>query len=316
MIETKVQVMEENWDLLIILDACRYDFFKGVIGDYMTGSLEKRISIGSCTPEWLNKSFKENYPHVIYVSGNPHINSKREVKGFNANKHFNKIIDVWSFDWNKELGTVPPENINKATIEELKKSPEKKFIVHYVQPHAPYISEKYFVGGFLEPFTEGPLQGFQGGKWWGFLEKFINLATNPLIKAELLKNRYGIREKLRLPPESPIDAVRRRYGVDGLRKAYVENLRIVSSSVCDLIQEISKIHRGKKIIITSDHGELLGEKNVYSHPCGNPNPIVREIPWFTLYKVKEEESITPRVYESEKQRVRKKIEKLRAFDKI
>ena len=61
-----LNVMEEKWDYLIILDACRYDYFESLHKDFFGGELEKRISLGSNTIEWCLESFKGYYLDVIY----------------------------------------------------------------------------------------------------------------------------------------------------------------------------------------------------------------------------------------------------------
>lgn len=49
-------INERDWDCLVILDACRYDYFEKVYEDYLSGDLRKVLSSGSCTEEWLNKT--------------------------------------------------------------------------------------------------------------------------------------------------------------------------------------------------------------------------------------------------------------------
>ena len=63
---------------------------------------------------------------LYYISGNPYINSKVGIKGFNARRHFYKVIDVWDFGWNEELGTVPPENVNKTALSLVRKISAKE----------------------------------------------------------------------------------------------------------------------------------------------------------------------------------------------
>ena len=48
-----VNMMEEDWDFLIVLDACRFDYFSEFYGDFFDGKLEKKISAGCSTVEWL-----------------------------------------------------------------------------------------------------------------------------------------------------------------------------------------------------------------------------------------------------------------------
>ena len=41
----------------------------------------------------------------------------------------------------------------------------------------------------------------------------------------------------------------------------------------------------------SDHGELLGENKLYSHPAGSMHPILLEVPWLIVDK--QDENPTP-----------------------
>ena len=63
-----VDVMKEDWDFLIVLDACRYDYFSEMYENFFTGRLEKRLSPDCSTVEWLKRSFPNYYPEVIYIS--------------------------------------------------------------------------------------------------------------------------------------------------------------------------------------------------------------------------------------------------------
>lgn len=133
-----VKVMGEPWDYLIILDACRYDAFKKL--NKIPGQLEKRRSRGSSTEEWLRENFTEYYSDVTYVSGNPFV-SEITIRGFNAGDHFYKIEKVWKYGWDEHLGTTPPEEVTKAALRIDRKHPNKRKIIHYLQPHDPFIGE-------------------------------------------------------------------------------------------------------------------------------------------------------------------------------
>ena len=320
-----IRVMEEEWDYLIILDACRYDYFSGMWRNYFNGELEKVISLGSCTPEWCLRSFQSYYPDVIYVSGNPYINSKVEIEGFNARRHFYKVVDVWEFGWNEELGTVPPEKVNEVVLSLIRRFPGKRFIVHYLQPHAPYISTKFQINGFPDPNPKYGriLSGVQGYRVNRGVETLVNLLGTLLVKTRLIKHVWELRELLNLPPASPMDAVRRKYGVDGLREAYRENLRIVLEHVAKLCGKLLRCKPSSVIIITSDHGELLGENGKYGH--GIRDPYVLEVPWLRVKDVKgnvfDEDAMSPLhsakpVRWSEKEKLRERIERLKKSGKV
>ena len=50
-------VMEEEWDYLLVLDACRYDYFAEEYPKFLHGELQKKRSRGSSTSDWLLKNF-------------------------------------------------------------------------------------------------------------------------------------------------------------------------------------------------------------------------------------------------------------------
>lgn len=127
-IDQKEVLME--YDRIIILDACRYDTFR----KYM--KCKKAISAGSSTPEWFRNTFDRFYEH-IYITANPHISDHKVVQekyGYKASNHF-KTIPVWDFGWNDKLKTVPPIEVIKA----YNFRRPNKVILHFIQPHAPYL---------------------------------------------------------------------------------------------------------------------------------------------------------------------------------
>lgn len=321
MADRVIKIMEEDWDYLIILDACRYDYFAGMVRSYFSGKLEKRVSSGTGTLEWLKKNFTSYYPDVIYISGNPYCNSKTEVSEFDAKKHFYRVVDVWEFGWDEKLGTVLPGEINHASLEAIKRFAKKKFIIHYMQPHAPYISPRFFEGGFPIPFAQdGILSGVQGYHINTIIRRLTSLLATLLIKAKLIRNTWELRERLGLPPSSPMDAIRRKYGVESLREAYQENLQIVLEYVAELCRKITTISKGK-IVISADHGELLGEDGRFSH--GSQHWLLLEVPWFEIESIKRVpaavealESFALPAHQAEKEKVRERIRKLRGSGRL
>ena len=68
----KHSIFRENWKNLIILDACRYDFFKKA--NYIRGTLQKTFSVASHTLPFCRKTFtKEKYDDIVCISTNPFI---------------------------------------------------------------------------------------------------------------------------------------------------------------------------------------------------------------------------------------------------
>lgn len=286
----EINIMEEDWDYLIVLDACRYDYFTKLYNNYLNGELKKFISLGCSTLEWCKASFKDKYDDVIYISANPYINSKFEIRGFKARNHFYKIIDVWDTGWNEELGTVHPKEVNKAVEKVRYNYPNKKLIIHYLQPHEPYLSYNIKIGYPKPKISLGRvLDGINNRKgnkgliliilFNKFRNLFKNLAIKLIGKGRINKIYLLVSRSLNLPPINPMDAVQRVVGDIGLRKLYIENLKIVLKYASELVKELNGI-----IIITSDHGELLGEDGYYCHSWLIPrsNPFLMEIPWLKV----------------------------------
>ena len=235
-------IERENWDYLIILDACRFDYFIDEYPSFLDGKLFKAVSPASCTIEWSKKVWTGKYD-LTYISGWPCANSAGIPRmGYRAMDHFRKIIDVWKFGWDEALGTIPPWNINKAILE----IKEPKLVAHYMQPHDPYIG-KTKLNMSIGPPDVTPQAMADPGRGGGFYR------TSDFI----------IRRS-------------RELGIEYLRQAYRDNLRLVLKYVAEIVPFL----RGK-IVVTADHGELLTSDGP-THPCINQHPDLRQVPWFEV----------------------------------
>jgi len=125
-------VMEEDWDNLILLDACRYDTFEQ--HTRFEGKLDRVISKGNSSPKFMTENFSGRRLHdVIYVSANPYSVNIREGVFF-------KIISLID-EWDPDSGTVLPEVVISSAMEAQRNYPDKKLIIHFMQPHAPHIGK-------------------------------------------------------------------------------------------------------------------------------------------------------------------------------
>lgn len=132
-----VYIMNEDWDYLIILDACRYDVFENEIKHRKLakiGKLEYRISRGSDTSTFLLENFKgKYYDDVVYVTANPFVDML-------VKDSFYKVIPVWNKGWNEKYNTVLPSTVYEYALNALRKYPNKRLIIHFMQPHHPFLS--------------------------------------------------------------------------------------------------------------------------------------------------------------------------------
>jgi len=233
-------LLQEDWDYLIILDACRYDFFKKYYKKYIKkGQLKKAISPAKNTQDWLTLIFQDFYEDIVYISSNPFVNSigpRREVE-FNAKKHFKYIEDVWDWDWDENLGTVPPEKVLEAFYKVKSKYSDKRFILHFMQPHAPYISKNYvaYIPNRVKIRRKIKIKKLtkQLSKLRPYAAKLIRLVASIFgdIFVWKIQNFFGI--------HSQIELIYQKEGKKGIRKAYKENLEIVLKSMSSLLDNLN-----------------------------------------------------------------------------
>lgn len=128
-------VMGEEWDNLLLLDACRYDLFERRAT--LPGRLERRTSRGSHTFEFLvgNVGGRTLYD-TVYVTASPQLHRWSDE----IDARFHDVVEVWRGDgWDEEHGTVLPETVTDYARKAHERYPNKRLIVHYLQPHYPFI---------------------------------------------------------------------------------------------------------------------------------------------------------------------------------
>jgi len=245
-----IYIFQKDWDNLIILDACRYDVFDKLANIQNENTiLRKEISRGSHTADFLKENFKnKKYEDIVYITGNPFVDLLIKEKVY-------KVISVWKDGWNDEEKTVLPETMYNYTLKTIKKYPTKKFIIHFMQPHYPYIG--FHMDNSFKKLKEIVLNNQK----LDFEKKFKD-PFNKCYESEI----YSMIEERKL------------------WKLYIHNFKLVLSYVEKLI----KILPGK-IVITADHGEALGDKinkwvpiKLYGHKIGYRIKPLVEIPWLEV----------------------------------
>lgn len=223
-----VDVLSEDWDTLVVLDACRYDEFERVNTE-LDGRLERRRSRGTTSPEFVRGNFRNRTVHdTVCVSANGYYSLLRDQ----LDLEFHAYIGLHDDDHRDAADgiTTRPETVTDRAIAAHEEYPRKRLIVHYLQPH--------------QPFLETDLEHGAG------MDETIRL--NDLSRTEV-------------------------------RAAYRANLELVLSEVSRLVG-----HVDGKTVVTSDHGELLGERlpyvgiRDYGHPEGVYVPELLDVPWFEV----------------------------------
>lgn len=233
--DERIDIFEEDWDNLLILDGCRYDCFAEQVS--IDGNLEKRRSHTSHSIEFIEHNFQDREHHdTVYITTNPYVQKI-------GSDTFYAQIDLLDM-WDEETQTVHPKDVVATTKERSELYDDKRLIVHFMQPHYPFIGE---TGKEIDH------RGYHGGS---------DVPMTPSIWRAMIYNMLDIDN-------------------EKLVTAYKENLDIVLAEVQELLEHL----RGKTVI-TSDHGNMLGERlaplyfKAYGHPRGVRCPGLNHIPWF------------------------------------
>lgn len=248
-----IDIFVEDWDNLIILDACRYEAFASAKEQHnLPGNLESRISRGSRTPEWLYANFSgRQFFDTVYVSAGampyhvgvadpsdptPH---QREY-AFDLKIH--DLINVWrdppegaiSVDDDNLKDVLIPANIMvEEALRVADEYPNKRLIIHIMEPHDPYL---------------GPTG-----------QQLHNQSSSPLY--DKLYNNINV-------------------PVEDIRQAYQENVNIAIEAANDLLNKLNG-----KTVVSADHGELLFEKSwpipitEIKHPNSTYISKLVRVPW-------------------------------------
>lgn len=228
-------IFEYEWDALILLDACRVDLISEVRNEYgFIETIDSFPSLGSSTSEWMEATFtsapKGELLDTAYICANPF------SRLFLDEGEFQVLDEVWQYAWNDKLGTVPPRPVTDRSITVGRESNPQRLLIHYLQPHVPFIGSSASSKLNLSNF---------GGK------------AEDLVNDDWSRVRRGDR---------PLGEV---------WNDYRKNLRLVLDDVELLLENLE----AETVIISSDHGNAVGEFGIYGHPSGVPLRCLREVPW-------------------------------------
>lgn len=126
----RTRVFEEDWDNLLLLDACRFD----IAATAFDTDVGYRWSGGSNSEEFLEFNLRDyEADDTVWVTANPHVSK-------HADRIF-EVIELWDTHWDEALQTVPPAAVLAATRQAAEQYPQKRLIAHFMQPHYPFIGE-------------------------------------------------------------------------------------------------------------------------------------------------------------------------------
>lgn len=256
--DSSSSLLNKDWDNLLLLDACRYDLFEEALDEHpLPGELGRRHSLDSATPKYLRKNFGGGTHHdIVYVTANPYVTTKLPAGTFH------EVDSVWKDGWDEEKSTVLPETMADRAIEMAEAYPNKRLIVHFNQPHAPFVGDVS-----------------------------LGERRSSAIREEALGNeRPDPRDRAKTPFEMLEAGEVTRAEV---WEAYLSNLLYAMPSVKGLLTSLQG-----KTAVTADHGNALGEfakpfpVRVYGHPPGILIPALTEVPWH-VYQNGDRKAVVP-----------------------
>ncbi|AXG08171.1 hypothetical protein DU500_15440 [Haloplanus rubicundus] len=228
--------MAQDWDNLLILDACRADYFEAQHEFDETPT--RVVSPGKMSWEFMQETFVGREFHdTIYITTNPFATRLPEDTFFK--------IEYLLDEWDDDIGTIHPQDVVEATVAAHEEYPNKRLLVHFMQPHRPYL------GPTAETLRERvDLVGYRnqgdGLQIWG-----------------------AVKEK--------------KVTVEEVRTAYSESLDIALDEVETLLERVGgksviTADHGEML------GERVFPftSRVWGHSEGFSTPPLREVPWLVI----------------------------------
>jgi len=233
-----------DWDVCLVLDACRYDLWREVVGLNRGGprplpsfhktlarATASRYSVGSASLHWIQNTFadkhRDDWRDAAYVTANPFSGkTPNRMANLDASVYplqtqgLGYLDEVWRDEWpmSDGLPTVDPATLTERGFHAYRHEDTERVVCHYMQPHIPFKKRPEWFGG------------------WGGTERFGEPGAEGDSKDIWLRLRDA---------ELPRDEV---------WNAYAANLEWVLSEVKRWYAETDA-----RILVTSDHGNALGE---------------------------------------------------------
>jgi hypothetical protein len=129
-------VLEDSWDVLVVLDACRYDSLRE--RNPFDAPCQRRRTQAPNTAPWFLRNFVEvpveATSDVVYVTANP-----KTSETLDTDSRFHLFERVFEHHWDTQADSVLPEELTDIALKRASEYPEKRLVVHYLQPHGPFV---------------------------------------------------------------------------------------------------------------------------------------------------------------------------------
>lgn len=143
-----------NQQIVIILDACRFDYFQKAKNPF-TGTLTKKNTGCSTTFQWYKKYWQQKTDYHL-ISENPQPWHKNSNK---AHQNFKTSYPAFANNWLKVDPLKTLQYFAKV------KQPNEKYLIHFLPPHLPFV----FGAGakLMQKLNYNALNVYEAVQAWG-----------------------------------------------------------------------------------------------------------------------------------------------------
>lgn len=265
-------IFESDWDLLIILDTCRVDALRAMIPERSWfDTVEQRRSVGSMSAEFMLNTFRNGHRKSVsdtaFVSRNVWSQRILDERFHERTDHeYGLIHDGWP-TWNPlsgdDLGY--HERVDPIDNQDDKLHPEHGHIPHVLTDRAIAVGRETDCERLMVHYNVPHLKYIADALAWESGETSLQMLMNGPEAIRDLRPEERSYDPVRLGDVSP----------EVVKEAYRQNLRLALDYVGVLLQNVD----ADNVVITADHGELLGEHGLWGHPFGYPFGPVKTVPW-------------------------------------
>jgi hypothetical protein len=238
-----VSIQDKDWDNLIIIDACRYDYFAQLVDKFIDGDLQSVQSLGSSSSEFIRANFAgQQHNDLVVTSANSWYEYVYNDAGYTVHDlavvkpNNNPDSEIYEkFERTGRTGWVLPEPTTEKAIEMVERYPNKRHLIHYHQPHTPFIGPTG-----QEYFDELPHK-------LGWIDGNLSVSD------------------------------------DIIRQAYKENVEIALRNVMELLNHLEgkTVISGDHGEMLGERGVLIPWKH-YGHISGYYTDELTKVPWFVI----------------------------------
>lgn len=245
---------EDGQAWLLFLDAGRADYFEEFYEDYVDPDevTYKRVNNGenNMTPYWFKDMFPSTYDGHLFHGGQP----IRRIWGdedmaYDGNLHFEECPSPGLYDgveMDRPWETTPPDAVNEV-----------------VRLHRNEVKVEERLESLGYSLTETPDFNMNVVR---YLQPHIPFRMDDQFESQWTEMREAVRDG--------------EITTEYVRECYRDNYEWAMEHAVELAEELADDPRVTRVVITSDHGEMLGEDDQWWHgPQQSGNQELYEVPW-------------------------------------